>query len=231
MDVDGALSVIDSTLPPSPAGQPAMQYSVAPNGAAPVSRIDNALADLSKTPEQLRAELPAEPEKQGGILRNIGAGANEAIASTVGAPVDAMTWALNQGAHGINALAGTTLPDIANPVGGSDSIKALMGVAGADPRNVGANSGIDRIARGTGSGIVSMSLRPPLLGLSWAGWPLASFRGSRNLLPMSACQRERLSERVLVRVARVQLRRCRINTNPWLNWVASLSAAALLVVA
>jgi hypothetical protein len=133
-----------------------MQYSVAPSAAAPVSRIDNALADLSKTPEQLRAELPAAPEKQGGILRNIGAGANEAIASTVGAPVDAMTWALNQGAHGINALAGTTLPDIANPVGGSDSIKALMGVAGADPRDVGANSGIDRIARGTGSGIVSM---------------------------------------------------------------------------
>jgi hypothetical protein len=157
-----------------------MQYSVAPSAAAPVSRIDNALADLSKTPEQLRAELPAEPEKQGGVARNVAAGGNDMAASILGGPVDAMTWAVNK-AHDIlttptatqnaassqdaEAGVGASIPTasppakpwITNPFGGSESIKSGMGLIGADPRNVGVNDTGDMLARAAGGGAVGMA--------------------------------------------------------------------------
>jgi hypothetical protein len=186
--IDDALADIGAALAPPQGGAQAggggvsWSWGGAPAAAsAPQSGVDAALADLSKTPEQLRAELPPVPEKQGGILRNIGAGANEAIASTLGAPVDAASWLLNR-AHDIvtspdatrnaalaqDAEAGLnpTLPQtngteppapwITHPFGGSDSIRTAMGLVGADPRDVGANTAIDRIARGTGEGVVSM---------------------------------------------------------------------------
>jgi hypothetical protein len=41
-----------------------------------------------------------------GLTRNVAAGLNSALYATAGAPVDAMTWALNKGIGGINAATG-----------------------------------------------------------------------------------------------------------------------------
>lgn len=47
-------------------------------------------------------------------------GINEGIASTLGLPADAMTWAMNLVPQGINAVANTDLPTIDDPVLGGD---------------------------------------------------------------------------------------------------------------
>lgn len=70
-------------------------------------------------------------------------GANRAIASMAGAPVDAATWvinhspgtlAVNKGAEALGYKA--PIPEIHDPVGGSESIKRAMGVVGANPDDV-----------------------------------------------------------------------------------------------
>ena len=73
-------------------------------------------------------------------------GFNETLANGAGAPVDAMTWALNH-------IPGVKIKD---PVMGSDFIKRGMGLIGANPDNAPANTAAERIARGTGSGIAAM---------------------------------------------------------------------------
>jgi hypothetical protein len=89
MAVDDALSDLSAALGAPPQQQPAMSYSVAPSG------VDAALADLAKSPEQLRAEIGA-PAKQGGVVRNVGAGINDFLAGGLGAPVDVATSGINQ---------------------------------------------------------------------------------------------------------------------------------------
>src|SRR4051812_11755921 len=110
MAVDDALSDLGAALSAQPQQQPRSSYSV-----APTSGVDAALADLAKSPEQLRAEI-GTPAKPGGIVHNLGAGGNEMAAGILGAPVDAMTWGLNKGAQGIAALTGANLGEIRNPV-------------------------------------------------------------------------------------------------------------------
>lgn len=50
-------------------------------------------------------------------------GLNEGIAAGLGAPVDLATLAINAGTSGINALTGATIPQITNPIGGSQRIR------------------------------------------------------------------------------------------------------------
>ncbi|MCX5581524.1 hypothetical protein [Kaistia terrae] len=89
-----------------------------------------------------------------GITRNVAAGMNNALYATAGAPVDAMTWALNKGVQGINAATGANLSEIQNPIGGSQSIANAFGTIGVDdPANVQAHTTGERIARGVGEGI------------------------------------------------------------------------------
>lgn len=89
-----------------------------------------------------------------GIMRNAAAGLNNALYATAGAPVDAMTWALNKGVQGINAATGASIPEIHDPIGGSQSIANAFGAIGVDdPANVRANTTGERIARGVGEGI------------------------------------------------------------------------------
>lgn len=52
-------------------------------------------------------------------------GFNEGVGNILGFPVDATTMALNAGISGINALGGK-LPQITNPVGGSDFLKSTL---------------------------------------------------------------------------------------------------------
>lgn len=107
-----------------------------------------------------------EPSVAADLAMQAPTGFNEGLANTVGAPVDAMTWALNKGIHGINAAAeaaGLTrrklsdlvtnqpaaplINDIQNPVGGSQSIKNAMGYIGINPDNAPAKTGAGRYMR------------------------------------------------------------------------------------
>lgn len=70
-------------------------------------------------------------------------GANRAIAEMAGAPVDAATWVINHSPgtllvnKGAEALGfKPPIPEIKDPVGGSESIKRAMGVVGANPDDV-----------------------------------------------------------------------------------------------
>jgi hypothetical protein len=90
--------------------------------------------------------------KKTGYLSNLAAGANDVIASTAGLPVDLMTGAMNLGSRGINAMAGTNIPPINSPMGGSASIKGLMGMIGADPREVVPASRGEELARAGAQG-------------------------------------------------------------------------------
>src|SRR5690348_13413392 len=88
-DLDAALSILTGA-PPQGAAPVSQKAPIAP------SPTDHALNVLSASPEQLQAMIPPTPQKQGGLVRNVGAGANEIIAGGLGAPVDAMTWFLNK---------------------------------------------------------------------------------------------------------------------------------------
>ncbi|MCX5581587.1 hypothetical protein [Kaistia terrae] len=106
-----------------------------------------------------------------GITRNVAAGMNNALYATAGAPVDAMTWALNKGVQGINAATGADLSEIRNPIGGSQSIANAFGGLGVDdPASVQANTTGERIARGVGEGIgYTVAPQAAVGGLAKAG--------------------------------------------------------------
>jgi hypothetical protein len=88
-------------------------------------------------------------EKSGGsYAANVGAGINTGlIAGTVGAPVDLATAALNIVPHALG------YKGIEHPVGGSDSINALLGKVGLGTEAVPANTPGERIAQEIGRGI------------------------------------------------------------------------------
>jgi hypothetical protein len=105
------------------------------------------------------ASVTGQPgQKLTGGMANLAAGGNEALASTLGMPVDLATGALNLPARAINAVAGTNLPMITNPVGGQNWWESAMGLIGADPRNVAADGQGDRLIRGIGAGAVGAML-------------------------------------------------------------------------
>ena len=58
-------------------------------------------------------------------------GANEGLASVLGAPADLSAGAINLATRGINALAGTSIPRIDNPFLGGDQIKSGLQAVGS----------------------------------------------------------------------------------------------------
>ena len=66
------------------------------------------------------------------MLEQSMSGVNEGLAALLGGPVDIVTGAVNLIPRGINTVAGTNIPLIEDPVGGSQSIKNLMGSAISD---------------------------------------------------------------------------------------------------
>jgi hypothetical protein len=101
---------------------------------------------------------------QTGYVANTAAGGNAAAANTLGAPVDLTTGALNLVPRAINAVAGTNLPTMQNPVGGSQWIQSAMGLIGADPRNVVPGSFGEQMARTAAGGAVSALLPAGVAG-------------------------------------------------------------------
>lgn len=89
---------------------------------------------------ELAAASRAGPSaSQTNIVEQAGSGVNEGMASALGAPVDAMTWLLNKGIGGVNAVAGTEIGAIKNPVGGSESIRGALApfISDTQPQGVG----------------------------------------------------------------------------------------------
>lgn len=186
--LDAALADVNTALAPPQSAPPAAAAPVSTPGAtatlpdvnvtAPApSGVDAALADISKSPEQLHAKLGPPPAHAGGIARNVGAGANETLAGIVGMPVDAASWLINKVTSPFTGTAENEFgaptklqappdikqppapqPLIQNPVGGSESIEKGLGYIGANPENVGVNDMADRYARAAGAAAAGMAI-------------------------------------------------------------------------
>src|SRR5690606_30945134 len=81
-------------------------------------------------------------------------GINEGIASVVGLPVDLTQGALRLGAAGINAATGSDIQLPVNAVGGSQSIKDLMGPAIRPESEDPTNQVVRRIGQEVGASMV-----------------------------------------------------------------------------
>jgi hypothetical protein len=109
------------------------------------------VAGFGATPARLPAELQGD-----GVLMNAAAGLAQGVYGTLGAPVDAMTWALNGGISLAN-FAGADLPRIEDPFLGSRSLArggTYLGIP--DPESVAAVTPAEGIARGVGEGAAYM---------------------------------------------------------------------------
>lgn len=154
-----------SPLPTPPGADPVPQQmatlTVRPKPGqvvgAPASSPDtswmDALPTAQPTSAMMLAAAPKGPPSDPGVVANVAAGANGEFANMVGAPVDLATGALNLIPRGINAVAGTHIPLIQNPVMGSQYVGSALGPA---PASVAAPTELDRLARAGGAGAVSM---------------------------------------------------------------------------
>lgn len=166
----GPAAVLTPAIPhPSPDG--VASPAVVPAAADKLSVIDSAIASAPKTatfgdssPATSAAAATSSPPKISGAAANLAAGANEGIAGTLGAPVDLLTGAINLGSRGVNALAGTDIPPIQNPVGGSRWVENAMGLIGANPQNVEAQGFGQNLMRGIGSGVAGAVLPAGIAG-------------------------------------------------------------------
>ncbi|WEZ84643.1 hypothetical protein P6U16_08745 [Rhizobium sp. 32-5/1] len=107
-----------------------------------------------------------------GLALNATAGLNNAIYSTLGAPVDLARGAINLGARGINAVAGTDISPIpSDSFGGSESISGMFGAVGVpEPKDIMAATTGERIARGMGEGVgYAVAPEAAFSGLARAG--------------------------------------------------------------
>lgn len=96
------------------------------------------MTDPVLKPWEKRAKTGAKPWEKYGLANGQGgnafvsgadqfsSGLNEGLAGFAGMPVDLMTGALNLGSTGINALTGSEIPMITDPVGGSGTFTGLM---------------------------------------------------------------------------------------------------------
>jgi len=147
-----------STEPPAP--RPSAQQS-ASSFKSPSEMSDD---------ELMSALAQSRQRDQGGIARNFGAGADDALYKTLGAPVDAANWFLghlvqNPFSHE------PAQPLVAEPFGGSKSISRAFSAAGVpDPESIPANTTGEKIARGVGAGAgYAIAPEAVLAGLSRAG--------------------------------------------------------------
>lgn len=106
--------------------------------------------------DELQAVAESDDPKYSGLALNTTAGLNQALYNVAGFPVDMAAGAINLGARGINAVAGTDIPMIPeDSPGRSGWIAEQAGKVDPvlDPRNTVADSTAERIARGVGEGI------------------------------------------------------------------------------
>lgn len=105
------------------------------------ARVDP-FADL----DAAQAKAAGPPSSVSSIAEQAPVGLNEGMANAFGAPVDLVNWGLKK--------LGAPMSD--TPIGGSASIKNLMGMVGANPDEHPANTMPERIVRGVGEGAGSV---------------------------------------------------------------------------
>lgn len=93
------------------------------------------------------------------VVGNVGAGFNEALAGTLGAPVDLAAKFLKLGLYGPHDVPSA----LDHPLGGSESLKQgygaatqAVGLPNGNPESYPANTPLERVARAGGQGIESM---------------------------------------------------------------------------
>lgn len=157
-------------------------------------------ADPNATPEQLRAKLEAaglpvatnleeivaarnegrgvapaaKASYQESIVGQGMSGVNEGIASTLGLPVDAVTWAMNLVPQGINAVANTDIPSIEKPFMGGDWFREALGPTIYEPTDDPAAQFARRTGQSVGAAAVPIggtasTVRQGVAGLLAAG--------------------------------------------------------------
>lgn len=94
-------------------------------------------------------------------------GLNEGVAMGLGAPVDLATLAINAGTTGINKLTGASIPQIENPIGGSQRIREgilapTIGAESADPMLKGVRRVTQEVGAWAvpGGGLAAKTVKP-----------------------------------------------------------------------
>ncbi len=145
-----------------------------------VSNQPTAQSDNAPSVDFAALERSGEPNapplgKKTGLLSNIGARINDQIANIAGLPVDLATAGLNRFIEGANSYAeqnrpktlsslivgrgsDDTIPEIKNPIGGSESIKRAMGYIGANPDDVVPANAVERVAGDIAGGVASFAV-------------------------------------------------------------------------
>ncbi|MEP9355033.1 hypothetical protein ABLE93_15705 [Xanthobacter sp. KR7-65] len=186
--IEGAIRPVPGAdpIPPRPTGIPGQAHpwqdgAVQSMPAPPVGQQAQAglFDDLIPSASQQQAgaglfddlipsspQPPAQPAAPSGLWNNLTAGTNEAIYSTLGAPVDAATWLTNKAVQGINAVTGAELPQARPNLPGSSQWLAGVGetVGVNDPAKVQAGSMGEKIARAAGAGAGGMLAPEAVLG-------------------------------------------------------------------
>lgn len=126
-------------------------------------RLRLTITPSGSTAPQPEAPAPQEPETGG--WNNFTAGVNEAIYTTLGAPVDLAAGAVNLGMKGVEALTGAEMPRVRDPIGGSRSIARAMTTIGVnDPEQVKPEGTGETILRKAGEGVGYMIAPEAMLG-------------------------------------------------------------------
>jgi hypothetical protein len=128
-----------------------------------------------------RDAAAAQQAPQTNLFEQSTSGINEGIAGMLGAPVDLMAGAMNMGAKGINALAGTNLPSIENPVGGSGTFRDMLAptISEVGPQTAAQRYG-RRIGQEVGAAAIpgGIMMRGAAAPLALAGTQAASALGA-----------------------------------------------------
>lgn len=146
--------------------------------ANPVKAPDAALNEKLAHPFGMNPKPPAgqAPPNAMDFASQGMSGLNEGIAAGLGAPVDLATMAINAGTTGINALTGSHIPQIENPIGGSQRIREGILAPTIKPESDDPLlKGVRRVTQEVGAWSVP--------GLGWAGKTGKTLKEAAKELP------------------------------------------------
>ena len=160
-------SVPVSAPPPAPVDLPAWAGGAGPPGSAATSAGGKGAppAGWEIVDEGAAGPGSAPSSTLGGVVRNFAAGANQMIAGTLGLPMDISSGIRNLAARGINAIAGTQIPQATGAPGTTQWIEQHMPAVGLqNPAAVPTHGEPERMARAAGGVVASL----PMMGAGGA---------------------------------------------------------------
>lgn len=104
----------------------ALKNAAAAGDTAAANKLASAYKAMQSQPVVPEVEQQVQEQPGDNLVSQGLSGFNEGVGNILGFPVDAATMAINAGMSGINALTGAQLPQIENPVGGSDFLKSTL---------------------------------------------------------------------------------------------------------